>query len=131
MTRKHLALILWLLGILLPMAWFTRFSAAYNRFFQYAFTPLWTHVLMHAFLFAVLAYLLAHLLPSWGPRVVRGGVGWQGGVLVLVLVVAWLQEGFQLLYKGRPPGMDEFRDVAIDLIGASLGLLLFWQRARK
>ncbi len=63
--RKFVFLVFWVLGMLFPMAWFTRLSATYNRAFRYVFTPTWTHVVMHAFLYAVLAYLLGQVL---GPR---------------------------------------------------------------
>ncbi len=60
--RARLLLLILLLGILLPMGWFTRYSALWNRVFAFLFGPLWMHVLMHALLFAALAFLLAGAL---------------------------------------------------------------------
>lgn len=126
MMRKRLIMLLWLLGILLPMAWFTRFSAMYSRLFQSVFSPLWMHVLTHAFLFAVLAYLLASFVTPRMSLVTRKHVTLV--ILALVLVVALTQEGLQLLYKSRPPGLDELFDLGVDLVGASVGMLVFWRR---
>lgn len=124
MTRKPVVLFLWIIGILFPMAWPTRFSALYNRAFEHLFNPLWAHVLMHAFLFAILAYLLARHMTN---RVaVTPGRSVVLGVLVAVLVIALLQEGFQLFYKARPAGADEVLDVVIDLAGGSLGVTAWW-----
>lgn len=128
MIRKHLILFLWVLGILLPMAWFTRFSATYSRFFQHLFNPLWVHVLMHAGIFAVLAHLAANYLASRRTTASRSRVVL--GVIAVLLVIALLQEGIQLLYKARPLGMDEVLDVGIDLAGGSLGVLVFWLNAK-
>lgn len=128
MIRKHLILFLWVLGILLPMAWFTRFSATYSRFFQYLFDPPWVHVLMHAGLSAVLAHLAANYLASRQTTASRSRVVL--GVIAVLLVIALLQEGIQLLYKARPLGMGEVLDVGIDLAGGSLGVLVFWLNAK-
>ncbi|GAP62185.1 hypothetical protein ARMA_0608 [Ardenticatena maritima] len=120
MSRKHLLLLFWLVGILFPMALFTRYSATYNRWFQTVFTPEWTHVVMHAFLYAVLAVLLARTLP---PRFCHPF--W---LLTLVLLVACLQEGVQLIYTASLPGRDELFDIGVDLIGGSVGVLLAQKR---
>jgi len=127
--RKGVILLLWLLGILFPMAWLTRFSSVYDRLFEHLFNPLWTHMLMHAFLFAVLAYLLAQRMGHRTAMVPRSRVILS--VLALVLVIALLQEGIQLLYKARPLGIDELLDVGIDLVGGSLGVMAFWWQAQK
>lgn len=123
MMRRSAILLVWLAGILFPMALLTRFSATYSRLFGRVFNPLWVHLLMHAFLFAGLAYLLARHL---GRRTAMTS-GWRlvVGVLGLVLVVALLQESIQLLYKARPLGMDEVLDVGIDFAGGVLGIMAF------
>jgi VanZ family protein len=108
------------------MAWFRRFSTTYHRLFDQLFHGVRMHALTHALLFAVLAYLLA-----W-PLVRRASMApwWRFAlaVLGLVVAVALLQEGVQLVYKDRPLGADELLDVGIDVVGASLGLLVFWVR---
>lgn len=114
MTRRLLFLAFWVAGIVFPMAWFTRFSGAFDRAFTILFTPVWTHVVMHAFLFGVLAWLLTRIVPSRPLAVVLG----------LVMVVALLQESVQLLYTGQTPGADEAFDLMVDFMGGSLGTAL-------
>jgi hypothetical protein len=123
MTRQRVVLLLWMLGIVLPMARVGRFSATYRRWFDQLFHPLWMHVLMHAFLFAVLGYLLAWPLA----RRFDTASGWRFvlAVLGVIVAVAVVQEGVQLAYKARPLGADELLDVGIDVVGGSLGLLLY------
>jgi hypothetical protein len=118
---KRVLLLLWLLGILLPMAWFTRYSPLYGRAFALLFGPLWVHIAMHALLFAVLAYLaggeLRRRVPAWPLR------GHALLVLGLLLAVALFQEAIQLSYKARPAGPDELLDLAVDLAGGAAGFL--------
>ncbi|RME45312.1 MAG: hypothetical protein D6791_11080 [Chloroflexi bacterium] len=126
--RVKALLILWLLGILFPMVWFTRVSATYNRAFQFVFAPTWTHVVMHAFLYAVLVILAGRFL---APRLRgRGWPAWLGSLLGLALGVALLQEGIQLWYTGQAAGADEVFDLSVDLGGAVLGLLVFLRGLR-
>lgn len=98
MTRQRAVLFLWVLGILLPMAWFTRFSTIYSRFFQHFFNPLWVHMLMHAGLFAVFAHLVANYLASRRTTASRSHVVL--GVIAVVLVIALLQEGHPVTLQG-------------------------------
>lgn len=114
MTRRLLFLAFWVAGIVFPMAWFTRFSGAFDRAFTVLFTPVWTHVVMHAFLFAVLAWWLTRIVPSPPLAVVLG----------LVMVVALLQEGAQRLYTGQTPGADEVFDLMVDFMGGVVGVAL-------
>ncbi len=128
MRRKSTLLVFWVLGILFPMAWFTRFSATYNRIFQYVFTPTWTHVVMHTLLYAVLAYLLGQVLD---PRLQLHCGRWRVGmVVILVLGVALLQEGVQLWYTAQAPGGDELFDIGVDLVGGGVGMVVLWWQAR-
>ena len=126
--RRKLILIGWIIGILFPFGWLTRYSDIYRHVFDVAFGPLWVHILMHTLLYAVLAYLLAGLLL----RIRFTGISRYhlSLSLVLILIIALGQEGFQLLYLGRLPGADEWLDVGVDLAGCSLGLLVFHVRSR-
>ncbi len=83
---------------------------------------------MHVGLFAVFAHLVANYLASRRTTASRSRVVL--GVIAVVLVIALLQEGIQLLYKARPLGMDEVLDVGIDLAGGNVGVLIFWLKAR-
>ncbi len=127
MNRRWL-LLLWLLGILAPMAWLARFIPGYDQLFNFVFGPAWMHWVSHALLFAVLCFLLLSLLAP-GER-----VRWSRVALVfaLVLLIAWSQERIQLWYKARAWGGDEWFDLGVDVTGALLGLMAWaWVRARK
>jgi VanZ family protein len=121
MKRRWL-LLLWLLGILAPMAWLARFIPGYEQLFNFVFGPAWMHWVSHALLFAVLSFLLLTLL------VPKGGGRWSRVALALILVmmVAWAQERIQLWYKARAWGGDEWFDLAVDFSGAAVGALAFW-----
>ena len=60
--KRHLLLIFWTVGILLPMAWLVRASPIAYRLFNTLFSPPWMHIVMHSLLFAVLAALLMQSL---------------------------------------------------------------------
>lgn len=124
--KRYFILLAWLVGILLPMAWFGRFSESYQHMFNTIFGPPWMHVVTHAALFAVLAYLLAAVISA-----LAGGQG-NGRVILLVmiaaLVIALLQEIIQLGYKERQFGYAEVFDLGVDMAGVCLGLALFWRR---
>lgn len=120
--RKKFLLLGWIIGILFPFGWLTLYSDTYRRVFDTIFGPFWVHLVMHTLLYLVLAYLLAQLLVATrSPKVSLRRLVL---VLSLVLVIALLQESFQLLYLGRWPGADEFLDLGVDLTGGLLGILL-------
>jgi len=119
---KKFLLIGWTIGILFPFGWLTFYSDAYRRVFDTIFGPFWMHLLMHTLLYLVLAYFLTRFLGMASLR--QGSLRRFVLVIVLVLVVALLQESFQLLYLGRWPGADEFLDLGVDLTGGLLGILL-------
>lgn len=125
--RKYTLLLLWLLGMLLPLAWLVQFWPAGQRVFDRVFGPLWMHILMHAALFAVLAFVAARILGERQPA----PSGWAIclGVLGLVLAAALLQEVIQLSYKARPIVADDLLDLGVDLAGGLLGTAIYtWQK---
>ena len=62
--KRHLFLIFWTVGMLLPMAWFVQVSPAAYRLFNTLFSPAWMHIVMHILLYAVLGVLLMQRLPG-------------------------------------------------------------------
>ena len=129
--KRHFILLAWLVGILLPMAWFVRFSESYQRAFSFIFGPPWMHVVTHAVLFAVLSYLLAVIVSRMAGGQPNGramAIIKMVAVFILALLIALLQEVIQLGYKGRPFGYAEGFDLAVDMAGVCLGLALFWWR---
>ena len=114
------ALVLWLVGILFPMAWASRSNAAWSEWFNRVFAPTWVHIVMHAALYAVLALGLSWLFGKH----MRGLYLWG-----IVLLVALAQEGLQLWGASRLPGWGEAFDLLVDAGGAAIGLWI-WQRLR-
>lgn len=127
--RRKLLLIGWIIGILFPFGWLTSHSDTYRRVFDMIFSLLWVHILMHTLLYLVLAYLLTCFLLRG--RSARMSLYHIGLLFLGIFVIALLQEGFQLLYQGRLPGADEWLDMGVDLVGGSLGLLMFCVRVRR
>jgi len=121
-AKRQWILLLWLAGILLPMAWLAHFIPGYNQLFNFVFGPAWMHWISHALLFAVLSFLLLSILTG------NGEMQWPRVALVagIVLAAAILQEGFQLWYKQRTWGADEWFDLTVDMTGALLGALVWW-----
>ena len=127
--KRHFILLAWLLGILLPMAWFGRFSETYRQVFNFVFGPPWMHVLTHALLFAVLAYLLASMVSAMFRNLSTARV--IAVVLAAAMLVAVLQEFVQLWYKGWLFAYAEVFDLGVDGLGVCAGLaFLGWRQWR-
>lgn len=117
-------ILLWLIGILFPMAFLGSRWPALGAVFESVFAPNWMHLLMHGFLYAVLGLLLALGLR---PVCARHFFMLAG----LVLLVACLHEALQLWTAGMWPGWSpELYDLLVDLAGAALGVGIWkiWQR---
>lgn len=126
--RKKLLLIGWIIGVLFPFGWLTSYSDTYRQVFDMIFSSSWVHILMHTLLYLVLAYLLSRFLLRG--RSAKMSLYRFGLLLLGIFIIAVLQEGFQLLYQGRPPGADEWLDMGVDLVGGLLGFLMFRIRVR-
>ena len=114
--KRNLFLILWILGILMPMAWLVRPSPMAYRLFNTLFSPAWMHIVMHTLLFAVLGALLIQRLSGTFARRI-------GFTLALVLGAAILQEGFQLLSRQSVLHPDNLFDIGVDMLGGLLGAM--------
>ena len=128
--QRQFLLLAWLVGILLPMAWFGRFSEPYRQVFDFVFGPPWMHVITHALLFAILAYLLASIVSTMFGNLSTARI--MAVVLVATVLVAVLQEMVQLWYKGRLFGYAEVFDLGVDVVGVCVGLTFFeWRQWRR
>jgi hypothetical protein len=116
--KLRLAVLLWITGILFPLAWFSRMDPAAKSLFNSAFASGWTHVVMHAMLYAVLASGLSTILPS-GPR----RMPWR--ILAILLLVGLTQEALQFLPYHSLPNLDSAFDLLVDLSGGALGLIIY------
>ena len=127
--KRHYILLAWLLGILLPMAWFGRFSKSYQQAFNFIFGPPWMHVVTHALLFVVLAYLLATIVSTLFER--QSIIRITAIVVSVAVIIAILQEIIQLWYKGRMFGYAEVFDLGVDMMGVFVGLAVYgWRNWR-
>jgi len=117
-TRIRWFVVLWLIGILFPVAWFSSLTTETTAWFNQVFGPLWVHIVMHAGLYLVLALCLAWLAGDhWRQR-------WPL-ILAAVVLVGVLQEMVQMWGAGRWPGADEVFDLTVDVSGGLIGLGLF------
>jgi VanZ family protein len=116
--RSRIWLILWLVGILFPMAFLGRFWPAFGKVFDRFFATDLSHLVFHAFLYAILAVLLCRWIrpadsKAW-PR-----------VSAVILFIACLHEGIQVVLAAQWPGWPaELTDISVDLVGAILGLAI-------
>ncbi len=116
---RWLVIILWAVGIMFPMAWVGTQNVHFNQFFNALFSPTWMHIGMHTFLYAVLAALLAWVFTQPARAL---PIGW---ILAGVCGVAAVQEGFQAYTAGTIYWPGILFDLATDLNGAALGILVY------
>ena len=123
--KLRLAVALWIIGILFPLAWFSRMNPAASSLFKTTFNSSWTHIAMHSMLYLVLVMGLALI---WRDR---QQIHWK--ILWVVLLVGITQEVLQVIPYGTLPTLDAAFDILVDLMGGTIGLLLYaWiQRYRK
>ncbi len=115
MIRKKIFLLLWVAGIVLPLAGLSRVSPRFQQAFNTAFGLNWVHVVMHILLFTG---LVLFLLAAFGLK-----PGWRtaGLALVAILLAAGFQEGLQALSQGVFSLGGSMYDLGVDLIGGSAG----------
>jgi hypothetical protein len=118
-------LILWILAVIFPTAVLGRFSLLFQKCLNKIFALVWIHVLMHAILFAGLGVLLLltfHLSLSIRTMAIT---------LSVVFGVGMLQEGFQAFSQGTFSLGGSISDLAVDLAGGLLGLMLMGWMSRN
>ena len=112
---KRFILVLWLFGIIFPMAWLGRFSTRYHVFFNTLFSSEWIHWVMHGVIFAGLTLLVMYafdLPPSRGTL---------GIILLVALGVGIVQESLQLFSGVQVLRWNTFLDLIVDSAGALVG----------
>ena len=112
---RYLWLALWVIGILFPMAWIGKHSTKFLQVFDAIFAPEWMHWVMHAFLIAGLAVFVLKAI------VRRVSICSFGLVLGITLVVAGLQEGWQVISGVQILGWNSLFDLGVDMVGAVIG----------
>jgi hypothetical protein len=126
--RKRIFLLLWITGILFPIAWIRRFSNRFQGYYEVLFSREWVHIIMHIVLFAGLALLI---LTVSDLSLTRKGLGL---ILLITLAVGITQEIFQQI-SGHIPDWrwNSLLDLGVDLSGATLGfgVAVFYQKVRR
>lgn len=123
--KVRLAVAAWIMGILFPLAWFSRMNMAANKMFNTVFASNWTHIAMHSMLYIVLAMGLSVMVYGKQYRM-------QWKLLWVVLLVGVTQEALQVLPYRALPGLDAAFDLMVDLAGGTIGLLLYgWLKRRR
>ncbi len=124
--KTRLMLLFWIIAIVLPIGWLAATWQFVDTIYQLFFETEISRVLVHTAIYGSLAFLLADLLLRGLPRrrqyVLLG---------LAILTVALGQEIGQLAWKGRAFGGPELFDLAVDSVGAMLGLTLFNQKAKQ
>jgi hypothetical protein len=118
MRKRHLRIIilLWVIGILFPMAFLGKLWPAFGIFFNSIFASNWMHILMHGLLYAMLGFLLTTLVGPSTPKAIPLLLG-------SCLLVGVLHEGMQLWAAQMWPGLGpELFDLGVDLIGSAAGI---------
>ncbi|MBC8507452.1 MAG: VanZ family protein [Anaerolineales bacterium] len=123
---RYLWLLLWLVGILFPMAWLGNFSEKFQQMFNTLFSPEWMHWIMHALLYAALAVLIMIVFER---PLTKSSLGL---VLVTTLIVGGLQEGWQVLSGVQILRWNTVFDLGVDMLGALIGFgLSYWLRTKS
>jgi VanZ family protein len=97
---------------LFPIGWLTQFSPAFDSFTGWLFPEPWGHFWGHFTIFSLVGVGALLVLPALRTR------PWV--YAILLMVIAFAQEFFQLLYKQRPIVTNDVTDLIPDLIGAGV-----------
>lgn len=98
-----------LLGALFPVGWLSTLNPVAAAIDDLLFATDLSHAIAHGLLFFAVGMGTLAAFPALRRMPVR--------FFVLMLLLGVAQEAFQLLYKQRPIGFDEYRDLATDATG--------------
>ncbi|HKZ69968.1 MAG TPA: hypothetical protein VJ020_07805 [Anaerolineales bacterium] len=119
-NRRRLFLVIACLCIvalaIFPVGWLGEVWHPFGGWLWRVFPDVWTHAVGHIAIFGLVGFATLFTFRSLRtkPRL----------YFMLMLAVGFAQEFFQLLYKWRSIGRDDFRDLGTDLIGAALAFLV-------
>ncbi|MCG8346269.1 MAG: hypothetical protein MI924_00630 [Chloroflexales bacterium] len=120
----RIAPLLALLAIaLFPFGWLGEIWPAFGALLSWHFDTVLAHAVGHMLIFSMLGIVLLYSFPKLLSHPL-----WYFG---LIMLAALGQEGFQLLYKQRSLVVDDFRDLAIDLIVGGLVFAIAWLMVRR
>jgi len=115
MDKQKILLMVWLVGILIPLNWMERFVSNLRRVYWMLTGSEPVHVIGHLILFSGLVILILQIFQL--PLNKRTAI-W---LVLLVLMMGLGQEYFQLQVKRRAFGWPEVFDLGVDLAAGAVG----------
>lgn len=103
-------------GALFPFGWLGQRWPAFDDWLALVFASEFAHAAGHAAIFLGLGLAVLAAWPALRQQ--------PGRYTALLLAAAIGQELFQLLYKARPAGADELRDLAVDALAIAAAFVL-------
>jgi len=119
MDKRKILVMVWLVGILIPLNWLERFIHNLRQVYWMLTGSEPVHVIGHLILFSVLVILMLHVFHL--PLNKRTAI-W---LALLVLAMGLGQEYFQLQVKGRAFGWPEMFDLGVDLAAGAIGWVAY------
>jgi hypothetical protein len=119
MDKQKILLMVWLVGILVPLHWLERFVSKLRQVYWMLTGSEPVHVIGHLILFSGLVILILQVFQL--PFNTRTAI-W---LILLVLVMGLVQEYFQLQVKERAFGWPEVFDLGVDLAAGAVGWAVY------
>ena len=119
MDKQKILLMVWLVGILVPLHWLERFVSKLRQVYWMLTGSEPVHVIGHLILFSGLVILILQVFQL--PFNTRTAI-W---LILLVLVMGLVQEYFQLQVKERTFGWPEVFDLGVDLAAGAVGWAVY------
>jgi len=121
--RMILLFALFLILALFPYGWLAHLWPPFGLFLNWFFETEMAHTIGHSLIFATLGWFLLTLLPTLRSRFAL--------YLMLIGGLGLGQELLQLWYKQRPLGVNDGKDLLVDVAAASLFFFIYQWRAKQ
>lgn len=108
---------LFLILALFPYGWLAHLWPAFGLFLNWFFETEMAHTIGHSLIFVTLGWFLLSLLPTLRSRFAL--------YLMLIGGLGLGQELLQLWYKQRPLGVNDGKDLLVDIAAATLLFLVY------
>jgi hypothetical protein len=115
--KMTLSFALFLILALFPYGWLAHLWPPFGLFLNWFFETEMAHYIGHSLIFATLGWFLLSLLPTLRSRFAL--------YLMLIGSLGLGQELLQLWYKQRPLGVNDGKDLLVDVAAAGLFFLAY------
>jgi len=128
--RHRIGLLIWIAGLLFPIASLGRVSTSYQQALVRFFGPEWVHIALHLVIYMGFTLLVLKV----DQRLQNLSGIWKA--LAFAILVGIAQESLQWLSSGYHPGWGAILrgsifDLEVDLIGVLIGVGIFQLQYRK